>query len=78
MSAVGNGMREARQNEMIATERAELNASKMREQEMAGRLRQLELMQMQQAQGGRMAQPQVIYAQPPVQGVPVQAAPAQQ
>jgi len=72
VSAVGNGMRESRQNEMIATERAELNASKMREQEMSERLRQLEMMQMQQAQGGRMAQPQVIYAQPPVQAVPVQ------
>jgi len=72
VNAIGNGMRESRQNEMIATERAELGASKEREAEMSARLRQLEMMQMQQAGAGQ-AQPQVIYAQPPVQ----QAAPAQ-
>jgi len=70
VSAVGNGMRESRQNQMIYEERAELNASREREAEMAARLRQLEMMQMQQ--GGRQAQPQVIIAQPPVQAAPAQ------
>eukprot|EP00581_Thalassiosira_minuscula_P033779 CAMPEP_0184475782 /NCGR_PEP_ID=MMETSP0740-20130409/146744_1 /TAXON_ID=385413 /ORGANISM="Thalassiosira miniscula, Strain CCMP1093" /LENGTH=257 /DNA_ID=CAMNT_0026853317 /DNA_START=13 /DNA_END=787 /DNA_ORIENTATION=- len=65
VSAVGNGMREARQNEMIANDRAELRAAQQREAEMSERLRQLEMMQMQQGRGGQ-APPQVIYAQPPV------------
>ena len=60
-------MREARQNEMIAQERAELQASREREAEMSARLRQLEMMQMQQGGAMQQAQPQVIYAQPPVQ-----------
>ena len=73
-SAIGNGMREARQNEMIATERAELRNSQEREQELAARVRQLEMMQMQQGGGGGgQAQPQIIIAQPPAA---VQAAPA--
>jgi hypothetical protein len=66
VSAVGNGMREARQNEMIYQERAELQASKEREADMAARLRQLEMMQMQQGGQGQV-QPQIIYAQPPPQ-----------
>jgi hypothetical protein len=70
VNAVGNGMREARQNDMIAQERAELQASREREAEMSARLRQLEMMQMQQ--GGGQAQPQVIIAQPPVQAAPAQ------
>lgn len=71
VNAVGNGMRESRQNQMIYEERAELQASKEREAEMAARLRQLEMMQMQQA-GGKQAQPQVIIAQPPMQAAPAQ------
>lgn len=73
VSAVGNGMREGRQNAMIAEERAQLQASKEREADMAARLRQLEMMQMQQGGNGQVA-PQVIYAQPP----PMYAQPPQQ
>ena len=71
VNAIGNGIRESRQNQMIMDERAELSASREREAQMAARLQQLEMMQMQQA-GQNQAQPQVIIAQPP------QAAPAQQ
>lgn len=57
---------------MIYQERAELSASRAREAEMAARIRQLELMQMQQA-GGQTQQPQVIIAQPaPAVAVPAQ------
>ena len=75
MNAIGNGMRESRQNEMIYQERAELGAAREREAEMAARIRQLEMMQMQQAGGGGQQaapQPQIIIAQPPV----MQMAPA--
>ena len=70
VNAIGNGMRESRQNEMIYQERAELSASREREAEMAARIRQLELMQMQQAGGAgggliqQQQQPQIIIAQP--------------
>lgn len=70
VNAIGNGIRESRQNQMIMDERAELSASREREAQMAARLQQLEMMQMQQA-GQNQVQPQVIIAQP-------QAAPAQQ
>ena len=70
VNAIGNGIRESRQNQMIMDERAELSASREREAQMAARLQQLEMMQMQQA-GKNQVQPQVIIAQP-------QAAPAQQ
>eukprot|EP00580_Thalassiosira_gravida_P003530 CAMPEP_0201621998 /NCGR_PEP_ID=MMETSP0492-20130828/47177_1 /ASSEMBLY_ACC=CAM_ASM_000837 /TAXON_ID=420259 /ORGANISM="Thalassiosira gravida, Strain GMp14c1" /LENGTH=234 /DNA_ID=CAMNT_0048091571 /DNA_START=41 /DNA_END=745 /DNA_ORIENTATION=- len=74
VNAIGNGMRESRQNQMIYDERAELSASREREAEMGARLRQLEMMQMQQGGGGGgQVQPQVIIAQPPAQ----MAAPAQ-
>ncbi|KAL3809372.1 hypothetical protein ACHAXA_004375 [Cyclostephanos tholiformis] len=66
VNAIGNGIRESRQNEMIYQERAELGAAREREAEMAARIRQLELMQAQQAGGGQVAQPQIIIAQPPV------------
>ena len=75
VNAIGNGMRESRQNEMIYQERAELGAAREREAEMAARIRQLEMMQMQQAGGGGQQaapQPQIIIAQPPV----MQMAPA--
>jgi hypothetical protein len=76
VNAIGNGMRESRQNEMIYQERAELGAAREREAEMAARIRQLEMMQMQQGGGGggQQQQPQIIIAQPPM----VQAAPASQ
>ena len=70
VNAIGNGLRESRQNEMIYQERAELSASREREAEMAARIRQLELMQMQQAGGAgggqiqQQQQPQIIIAQP--------------
>ena len=70
VNAIGNGMRESRQNEMIYQERAELSASREMEAEMAARIRQLELMQMQQAGGAgggqiqQQQQPQIIIAQP--------------
>ena len=64
-------MRESRQNEMIYQERAELSASRERETEMAARIRQLELMQMQQA-GGQQQQPQIIIAPPPAVAAPAQ------
>eukprot|EP00571_Detonula_confervacea_P004655 CAMPEP_0172330808 /NCGR_PEP_ID=MMETSP1058-20130122/61593_1 /TAXON_ID=83371 /ORGANISM="Detonula confervacea, Strain CCMP 353" /LENGTH=237 /DNA_ID=CAMNT_0013048037 /DNA_START=82 /DNA_END=795 /DNA_ORIENTATION=+ len=68
VNAIGNGMRESRQNDMIYQERAELGASREREAEMAAKIRQLEMMQMQQSGGGQQqAQPQVIIAQPPAQ-----------
>ena len=70
VNAIGNGIRESRQNQMIMDEPAELSASREREAQMAARLQQLEMMQMQQA-GKNQVQPQVIIAQP-------QAAPAQQ
>ena len=64
---------------MIAEERAQLQASQERERDMAERLRQLEMMQMQQ---NGQKQPQVIYQQvpPPQQMVPapVQVAAPQQ
>ena len=66
-------MRESRQNEMIYQERAELSASRERETEMAARIRQLELMQMQQAGGQQQQQqPQIIIAQPPAVAAPAQ------
>lgn len=71
VNAIGNGMRESRQNDMIYQERVELGAAREREAEMASRIRQLEMMQMQQAGGGGQ-QPQIIIAQPPV----MQVAPA--
>ena len=71
MNAIGNGMRESRQNDMIYQERVELGAAREREAEMASRIRQLEMMQMQQAGGGGQ-RPQIIIAQPPV----MQVAPA--
>ena len=70
VNVIGNGIRESLQNQMIMDERAELSASREREAQMAARLQQLEMMQMQQA-GQNQVQPQVIIAQP-------QAAPAQQ
>lgn len=72
VNAIGNGMRESRQNEMIYQERAELSASKEREAEMAARIRQLELMQMQQGGAGQQQQPQIIIAQPTPVAVPAQ------
>jgi len=81
VNAIGTGIREGRQNAMIAEERAQLEASKERERDMAERLRQLEMMQMQQGKG----QPQVVYQQmPPPQyaqpgaPVPIQVAAPQQ
>ncbi len=81
VNAIGTGIREGRQNAMIAEERAQLQASQERERDMAERLRQLEMMQMQQGKG----QPQVVYQQmPPPQYVqpgapaPVQVASPQQ
>ena len=76
VSAVGNGMREYRQESEIARSRAELGAAREREAEMAERIRALEQMQMQQGNAG-MVQPQIIYAQPPVQGQVMQAVPQQ-
>ena len=67
VNAIGNGMRESRQNQMIMDERAQLSASQQREADMAARIRQLEMQQ--QGQQGGQVQPQVIIAQP-------QAAPA--
>jgi len=60
VNAIGNGMRESRQNQMIMDERAQLSASQEREAEMAARIRQLEMQQ----QGQQVQQPQVIIAQP--------------
>lgn len=74
VSAVGSGMREYRQESEIARSRAELGAAKDREADMAERIRQLEMMQMQQGRGH--VQPQVIYAQPQ-QGQVLQAVPQQ-
>lgn len=72
VNAIGNGMREGRQNDMIYEERAELSASREREAAMAARLQQLEMRQMQQGGGGGgQVQPQIIIAQP-MQAVPVQ------
>jgi len=66
VNAIGNGMRESRQNDMIRTQAAELNQSKLNEQEMAARIRQLEMMQMQQGNGGQQqGQPQTIIVQSP-------------
>ena len=67
---------------MIAEERAQLQASQERERDMAERLRQLEMMQMQQGKGGQVP-PQVIYQQMPPQQQqyaqpPVQVAAPQQ
>ena len=66
----GNGIRESRQNEMIYEERSELAAAREREAEMASRIRQLEMMQMQQTGGGAAVQPQITIVQP--QAVPAQ------
>lgn len=67
INAIGNGIRESRQNDMIYQERSELAAAREREAEMASRIRQLELMQMQQTGGGggQVAQPQITIVQPP-------------
>lgn len=76
VNAIGTGIREGRQNAMIADERAQLQASQERERDMAERIRQLEMMQMQQGKGGQLPPGQyyappppgaVQYAQPPVQ-----------
>ena len=75
VNAIGNGMRESRQNDMIRTQQAELNASKLSEAEMAARIRQLEMMQMQQ-NGGQQGQPQTVIVQPPQAGQPAAVAPA--
>jgi hypothetical protein len=73
VNAIGNGLRESRQNEMIYQERAELSASREREAEMAARIRQLELMQAGAGGGQQQQQPQIIIAQPaPVVAVPAQ------
>ena len=70
INAIGNGIRESRQNEMIYEERSELAAAREREAEMASRIRQLEMMQMQQTGGGAAVQPQITIVQP--QAVPAQ------
>ena len=72
INAIGNGIRESRQNELIYEERSELAAAREREAEMASRIRQLEMMQMQQTGGGAAAavQPQITIVQP--QAVPAQ------
>ena len=75
VNAIGNGMREARQNDMIRTQQAELNASRQNEADMAARIRQLEMMQMQQ-NGGQQPQPQTVIVQPPQPGQPAAVAPA--
>lgn len=69
VNAIGNGMREARQNDMIYQERAQLQASQQREADMAARIRELEL-----RQGGGNGNAPVVYVQPPTvvqQAVPV-------
>jgi len=66
VNAIGNGMREGRQNDVIRNQGAELNQSRLNEQEMAARIRQLEMNQMQQGNGGQQqGQPQTIIIQPP-------------
>jgi len=80
VNAIGTGIREGRQNAMIAEERAQLQASQERERDMAERLRQLEMMQMQ---GNRGQMPPQYYQQmpPPPQQyapAPVQVAAPQQ
>lgn len=68
INAIGNGIRESRQNDMIYQERSELAATREREVEMAARIRQLEMMQMQQNGGGggqAAVQPQITIVQPP-------------
>jgi len=55
---------------MIYEERSELAAAREREAEMASRIRQLEMMQMQQTGGGAAVQPQITIVQP--QAVPAQ------
>ena len=73
VNAIGTGMREGRQNAQIAEERAQLQASQERERDMAERIRQLEMMQMQGNKGEQMPpqyyqqMPPPQYAQPPVQ-----------
>ena len=81
INAIGNGMRESRQNQMIMEERTELSASREREAEMAAKIQQLEMMQMQQNGGKAPAaiQPQVTSTTPGAevkQVTPVTAAPA--
>ena len=49
INSIRNGVCEGRQYEVIATERAKLGASKEREAELAMQVRQLEMVQMQQA-----------------------------
>jgi len=73
VEAIGTGIREGRQNAAIAEERAQLQASKERERDMAERLRQLELMQMQGNNGQMMPPPQYYQQMPPP---PQQYAPA--
>lgn len=64
---------------MIYEERAEISASREREAQMAAKIQQLEMMQMQQVQGGRpMQQPLVIIDQPGSQVAPAQVAPVKQ
>lgn len=66
VNAIGTGIREGRQNAMIADERAQLQASQERERDMAERIRQLEMMQMQQGgKGGQQLPPGQYYAPPP-------------
>jgi hypothetical protein len=84
VNAIGTGIREGRQNAMIADERAQLQASQERERDMAERIRQLEMMQMQQGQNGQQLPPGQYYAPPPpgtvqyAQPPPVQVAAPQQ
>ncbi len=76
VSSISNGMREARQNDMIYQERAELQAAREREADMAARIRELERMQIQQGGNNNNGQAPVVYIQPPMaqqqQGVPAQ------
>ena len=55
---------------MIADERAQLQASQERERDMAERIRQLEMMQMQQGQNGQQQLPPGQYYAPPPPGTP--------
>mmetsp|Transcript_31397 Transcript_31397/g.65617 ORF Transcript_31397/g.65617 Transcript_31397/m.65617 type:complete len:243 (-) Transcript_31397:69-797(-) len=66
VSSISNGMRESRQNDMIYQERAELQAAREREADMAARIRELERMQMQQGGNSSSGQAPVVYVQPPM------------
>ena len=61
INAIGNGMRaEGQQNQIIAEEHSELSASRKREAQMAARIQQLEMMQIQQ---NRVKAPGVVLLQ---------------